>query len=39
MCVQWCPLAELLDPLDPVEPVDPPLEFAVEELELDDGAL
>jgi hypothetical protein len=38
MCVQWCPLAELPDPLDPVDPVDP-LEFAFEELELDDGAL
>jgi len=39
MCVQWCPLEELLDPLDPVEPVEPLPEFAVEEPELDEGAL
>jgi hypothetical protein len=39
MCVQWCPLEELLDPLEPVEPVELLPEFAVEEPELEDGAL
>jgi hypothetical protein len=37
--MQWCPLEELLDPLEPVEPVELLPEFAVEEPELEDGAL
>jgi len=36
MCVQWWPVEELLEPVEPVEPLP---EFAVDELELDDGAL
>lgn len=42
MCVQWCPLVELLEPFDPDEPVEPVeelLAFGGVELLLDAGAL